>query len=325
MKLPLHLLAILIIISATACAQNKGGFGEKYPLKLGQTTPYAKASVGNFEGYFLVDFGTTNSTIDTNNFINGKPFATQNTSNQYANFNFLGPWGTVSLYHQNHANINGLNNFKQAGIIGTDFLTTNIYTLDFQNKAIYKSNSTQFYTNKTLDSLGFKAASTIGYYANDYSKLNNDCTANIPTIPVKIGKISATAQIDSGYDDAKYQHSININQAFFNALIDADIYLVENPSANITLSTCVSYYSEAVKAYTLPEGVQFSITSIDGSPIFLTSDVNIFLKQTPPEAQTCGGIGTWKIPAAQLGASFLMDSKKVIFDPFQSKVWFYTK
>ncbi|KJD35609.1 hypothetical protein PW52_07595 [Tamlana sedimentorum] len=306
-----------------ACAQNDLCFGEKFPLKLGQATPYAKVSVGNIEGYFLVDFGTTSSTIDTNNFINGKPIV--NSSNKYNNFNFLGNWGSVSLYHQNHKNIAGLTNFKQAGIIGTDFLTTNIYMLDYENNAIYKSAAFNFCMNETLISKDFKAASSVGYYSNDYTKLNNDCTANIPTIPVKIGTISATAQIDSGYDDAKYRHSININRAFFNALIDAGIYLVENPSANITLSTCVGYYSEAVKAYKLPKGVKFSITSIDGSPIFLTNDVNIFLKQTPPEAQTCGGIGTWKIPAAQLGASFLMDSKKVVFDPFQSKVWFYTK
>ena len=165
----------------------------------------------------------------------------------------------------------------------------------------------------------------MGYYSNTFSQLNNTCTANIPTIPIKIGKISAIAQIDTGFNDALFNNSLNINQAFFNALVDAGINLVENPSANITLSTCVNNVIELVKAYKLPKGIKFSVTSIDGNPILIKSNINIFLKQSPSEVKNCGGIGTWNIPAGQIGASFLLDSKMVIFDPFQSKVWFYTK
>lgn len=46
----------------------------------------------------------------------------------------------------------------------------------------------------------------------------------------------------------------------------------------------------------------------------------------PKEAKDCGGIGTWQqIPAAQIGASLLFDAKKLVFDPFKSWIWFYTK
>ena len=317
------LIALAILICNTnSFSQSNECYGDKKELILGNTTPYTKVKIGAIEGYFLIDFGTTGSTIDTNNFINGKPKL--NPQNKFDNFDFYGSWGAISLSIQNHSSITGLVNFKQAGIIGTDFLSLNVFTIDYENKAVYRANSNNFCSNESLNDLGFKATSTVGYYSNDLSKLNNTCVANIPTVPIKIGNIGAIAQIDPGFDDFKHRHSLNINQAFYNALIDAGTVLIENPSANLPLSTCVSNLNESVKAYKLPEGISFSITAIDGSPITF-SDINIFLKQPQAQVASCGGIGTWKIPAAQIGASFLVDSKRVIFDPFKSKVWFYTK
>jgi hypothetical protein len=132
-------------------------------------------------------------------------------------------------------------------------------------------------------------------------------------------------QIDSGYDDFRYRHSININQAFFTALKEAGINLIETPEKNINLTTCVPNVIEPILAYSLPSGIYLSIIGIDGNPVLVTSECHIFLKKTPVEAKSCGGIGTWQIPAAQMGASFLQDAKKVIFDPFKSRVWFMTK
>lgn len=319
------IILVLLAFSTNSFSQNIDCFGEKRELTLGRTTPYTKVKIGNIEGCFLIDFGTTGSTIDPNNFINGKPISSDKTKSSFEKFDFFGDWGTVNLNVQNHSNIEGLENFKQAGILGTDFLSLNIFTIDYVNKKIYRANYNNFCSDDSLIKMGFKATSTIGYYSNDKNKLNNTCVANIPTIPIKIGNISAMAQIDPGFDDFKFRHSVNINQAFFNALKDAGVMLIENPSSNLTLSTCVNNISELVIAYKLPKGVSFSITGIDGNPIILTSDANIFLKQTPANAKNCGGIGTWQIPAAQIGASFLLDAKKIIFDSFKSKVWFYTK
>ena len=325
MKNKTYQILVFLFFTSISFSQSNLCFGEKKDLKLGKTTPYTKVKVSEFEGYFLLDFGTTGSTIDTKNFINGTPKLSSNSTNKFDNFDFFGSWGTVSLNIQNHSNITGLNDFKQAGIIGTDFLALNIFTIDYENGFLYRANKNNFCSNEELINLGFKATSTAGYYSNNLNELNNTCTDNIPTIPIKIGKISAVAQIDPGFDDSIFRHSLNISQAFFDAMIEAGIELIENPSANLTLSTCINNVNEIVKAYKLPIGIQFSITSTDGNPIELHSDINIFLKQTPLEAKNCGGIGTWKIPAGQLGASFLLDSKKVTFDPFESKVWFYTK
>lgn len=325
MKSTAFFILLNFLLVRFAISQSIQCLGEKREMKLGSLMPYTKVKIDNSEGYFLIDFGTTASTIDTNGFINSKPKPVSGSNNQFDKFDFYGSWGKVNLNIQNHSNIQGLGTIKQAGIIGTDFLCFNIFTIDYVNNQLFRNSSNNFCSDSVLIREGFKAASTAGYYSNDLKKLNNTCSSNIPTVPVKIGNISAVAQIDPGFDDRLYRHSININQAFFNALLDAGIALIETPSANFQLNTCVNGLSENVKAYKLPNGVKFSIIGINGEPIIIHSDANIFLKQTPIEAKFCGGIGTWQIPAAQLGASFLVDAKKVIFDPYKAKVWFYIR
>lgn len=325
MKAPVVNTLLLMFFVNVLFSQSTLCYGEEAILKFGTTTPYVKVNIGGVEGYFLIDFGTTTSTIDTNNFINGRPMFSQSYKSTFNDFDFMGSWGTVQLNIQNHSDVVGLSGFKQAGIIGTDFLASGIFTLDYENKLFYKAPRTDFYTNDELLNLGFKAVSTKGYYASNNNSLNNSCTTNIPTVPIKIGNVSAMAQIDSGFDDAVFNNSLNINQSFFDALKDGGIQLVANPSSNLVLSTCVKNVTELVNAYTLPKGISFSITSVDGSPIMIDDKVNIFLKHSSLHTARCGGISTWKIPAAQMGASFLKESKKVIFDPFQSKVWFFTQ
>ncbi|MDI9857960.1 hypothetical protein [Flectobacillus roseus] len=322
MKKKIFLLSIIGLLTFKTYSQFFQCLKETQALKVGSLMPYTKVKVGDAEGYFLIDFGTTSSTIDTNAFTGNRPKLVTNTTNRFDNFDFFGSWGTVSLAIQNHSNILGLGNIKQAGIIGTDFLCFNSYLLDYQNSKLLRGNSSTSCPDSILKANGFKAATTAGYFSNDLKKLNNPCTPNIPTIPIKIGNAAAVAQIDPGYDDKIYRHAININQAYFKAIRESGIFLIENPSSNFTLSTCVTGIQEKVKAYKLPTKTSFSITGLDGSPIIIHSDVNIFLKMTPSEAKECGGIGTWTIPAAQLGASFLIDAKKVYFDPFAEKVWF---
>lgn len=319
------ILLLAILVCVTGRTQNLPCFSETRDLQLGSLMPYTKVKVGSAEGYFLIDFGTTGSTIDTNGFINSKPVRVAGTTNRFDNFDFFGSRGRVTLSIQNHSSIQGIGSIKQAGILGTDFLSLNSFLLDYTNMKISRSSLAGSCDDSTLIKEGFRAASTAGYFSNELSKLNNTCTSNIPTIPVKVGNATAVAQIDPGYDDRFQRHSLNINRAFFDAIRESGIQLIPNPGANLTLSTCVGGVSEAVTAYTLPASTVFSVTGIDGNAIIVHADVNIFLKETPAQAKSCGGIGTWSIPAAQMGASFLLDTKKVIFDPFKQKVWFYTR
>lgn len=320
----LFLLLFLSLFCRNIQAQNLPCFNETRDMKVDGLMPYTKVKVGNAEGYFLIDFGTTGSTIDMNGFAGTAPAPVSGTTNSFAGFDFFGLWGTVSLAPQNHSNIR-LDNIRQAGILGTDFLSLNVFMFDYVNLKILRAGGNSPCDENTLVREGFRAASCAGYFSNDINKLNNTCSVNIPTIPIKIGHAAAVAQVDPGYGDTRFRHAVNINQAFFDAIKQSGVTLVENPPANHTLSTCVPGVSETVLAYKLPGQVNFSVTGVDGSPIIVHSDVNIFLKKTPPEAKKCGGIGTWTIPAAQMGASFLVDAKKVIFDPIGQKVWFYTR
>ena len=322
MKTRLTLLFLLAFVS-DSYTQDLACFSESQELKVLALMPYTKAKIGKAEGYFLMDFGTTGSTVDTNGFTNGRPLLVANTNDKFDDFDFFGSWGRTSFHLQDHSNIRGLATIKQAGIIGTDFLSLNPYLIDYEMLRVFRANANSVCSDSDLIAAGFKATSTAGFYANDITRLNNTCVSNIPTVPIKIGNAAALAQIDPGFSDIASRHSININKAFFKAIKESGIILVENPSANTRLTTCISGVFENVIAYKLPKGLKFTITGLDGNPIVIHSDVNIFLKDTPIAAKSCGGIGSWTVPAAQLGASFLVDAKKVIFDPYHEKVWFY--
>lgn len=311
--------------TSPALAQPAACIGQQKSMPVSSNMPYFKISVGGSEGMFLLDFGATSSSIDTNGFLNGnKPAHLPGEVNKFANFDFYGSWGTVQLHLNNFSHIQ-LPTFKQAGIIGTDFLSLNIFTLDYTSQMIYRSSQNTMCSDADLLAAGYKPVSTAGYFSNDLSKLNNKCTANIPTVPVKIGKATAVAQIDPGFDDKLYKYSVNINEAFFKAIKDAGVTLIATPQNNMNLSTCVQGITENITAYKLAPNQNFEITGTDGTPVMMTPEVHIFVKKENPALAPCGGIGTWRIPAAQFGASFLTKTKRIIFDPFAQKVWFYTR
>jgi len=294
-------------------------FGEQQVLTISSQMPYMLASVGGHKGYFMVDFGTTGSTIDPASFpATDRPAPVTNTTNQFDGFDFFGGWGRVTLQVQDHSNINGT--VKQAGIIGTDFLALNVFTLDYKQGHIYRTTAQGRCSKEVLLAQGFRPASTEGYYSNDLSKLKAG-VPNIPTVPVRAGTVSAVAQLDTGFDDSVHRHSVNINRAFFDAIQASGIALQQLPGPPTILGTCTGG-TETVVGYRPPSGYSFAIIGSDGKPVVSADDVVFFLKDPPAAAKPCGGIGTWGIPAAQLGASFFIDANQVIFDPFSATVWF---
>ncbi|WP_200974396.1 hypothetical protein [Echinicola sp. 20G] len=311
---------LVLCLSSNAYIFAQSYVGEEKTLLIKSQMPYVALSVDGHQGYFLIDYAATLSTIDTSAFTKGSP-APIGPSTNFNNFDFYGSWGKVTLIHADYSHLQGLGGIKQAGIIGTDFLSLNAYLLDYENGKIYRSKEGEC-TESWLATHGFKPASSAGYFADQISKLQDNCTSNVPTIPVRIGKTMAMAQIDPGFDDGIYPHSVNINKAFFDVLEASGVFMQELPEANFTLSTCVEGITEKVKAFQIADDTKFEIIGMDGSPVMITSDFYIFLKNPPNAIQSCGGIGTWKIPAAQLGASFLASAKQVFFDPFHSKVWF---
>jgi hypothetical protein len=221
---------------------------------------------------------------------------------------------------------------RQAGIIGTDLLSEHVLTLDYAGGNVYAASSGAFCSASALGAAGFVPLSVTGFYENDVSLLepatdvesgaSDESVPDVPTVPVKIAGVAALAQLDTGFDDDVTPFSVNINKAFYSAIVAAmPGALVRDASDDETLSTCVSGVSESADAYRLAAGVTFDFITVSATTARAYAQAVIFVKGDPAAASSCGGIGTWTVPAAQVGASFYVDMKALAFDPYGARVW----
>jgi hypothetical protein len=315
--------------------------GERQPLTVAAQMPYALVSVGGREGYMVLDFGASVSSITPANFQGGAPqpiidaasSTTSNVNSRFGDFVFFGSWGSVQLPVQAQPAVqqlrtaDGQATIRQAGVLGTDFLAQHVYTLDYRSGHLWRAASGSFCNDATLQGAGYRPVTTWNYYGNQPGSLScplagaapGGCV-NIPTIPISIGGVQAVAQLDTGYDDGSQPYSVNINVALFDALQRANVRMTSRPDISIRLSTCQPGVSEALEAYSV-DGSQFGIVDTGGWLVPHNAwSVTLFVKRTPAAAAVCGGIGTWKQPAAQLGASFVAGGALVV-DPFSARVW----
>lgn len=311
--------------------------GERQPLTVASRMPYVLAAVAGQQGYFLLDFGASVSSITPSQFQGTRaPQAVDGTNGRFDDFVFFGRWGPVQLLLQPQPAVQSLRTtdgqatIHQAGVIGTDFLAQHVYTLDYRGGHLWRAAPGRFCSDAQLQTAGYRAVSTHDYYGSNPSGLAcpragaapGGC-ANIPTVPMRIGGVTAVAQLDTGYDDSRQPYSININGALFDALKAAGVRLVPRPDIAIQLSTCQAGVSERVEAWRLPAGAAAGLVDTAGRLIPRSRaglPVTLFVKRTPAAAAVCGGIGTWAQPAAQLGASFVADGSLVV-DPFSARVW----
>jgi hypothetical protein len=287
--------------------------GERRALVIARQMPLSSARVGGLEGLFVLDTATTSSTIDSHGF-SAPPPRLPGTEDQYEPFEFFGSWGRVRL-NENH--LHGLAGSQPvAGLIGTDFLSQHVYTFNYAEGVVHRADAREFCADDVMVSEGFKPLSTEGYYAADASRIMAD-VPNVPTIPIRIAGVAAIAQIDTAFTDSMIRHSVNINRALLDKLVAAGAKLTKGEG--IPLSTCVPNVWETTYIY---RGVaRFEMMGMDGHAVRASDDATFLLKESPPAAHKCGGIGTWKTPAAQIGASFYVDAGRIVFDPFTSRVW----
>ncbi len=295
-------------------------------------------------GDFLVDFGSNSSTIDLNGFKGSTPptpsscfgdASIPGASCSFPHFDFFGPWGTVALSTADYGVL--FSSLRQSGIIGTDFLANYPFTLDYENGRIWRGSKTAFCSDAQLLAAGFSPIPTGGFFVNDSSKLRplseviaapdaattkNFVVPNVPTIPITIGGVSALTQLDTGYDDRVTRHALNINQALLEQLRAKDPgLLTRTPDEDLFLTTCVGGLSQKAEAYTLRKGTAVDFIAQGGEVGRRDVGNVVFVKEQSADAARCGGIDTWTVPAAQMGASFLVDSFAVVFDPITSRVW----
>jgi hypothetical protein len=271
-------------------------FGDTRSLIVSAGMPYTPVRVQGRTGFFVVDLGADISSISPTTFLGGVgPAPLAGSVDRFAGVDFFGPWAPLRLRVQNQSGIRGL--VPQAGLIGTDLLREHVLSLDYANGLIHRTTPERFCSDATLRQAGFQPLSSRGYFGRDPARLT--CPAaprrggcpNIPTIPLRIGPLTAVAQVDTGYSDTTYPPSLNINRALFEQLRRSGVILRPDPSADQALSTCVAGEQEQVRAYRLPAIAR------------------------------CGGIGTWSQAAGQLGASFVNDGTLVV-DPRGQRVWF---
>lgn len=283
-----------------------GCFGPSVALTTWEATPYAEVQIGEARGAFLIDFGTTFSTLDPSAFT---PLP-DGSLGCYA-VDFFGPWPCLSLRSSDHRGVG--TPFPQAGILGTDVLSQHIYVIDYEHAHLHRSDSSSFCSPEALRAAGLAPLTT-----SDWGPSRDRSRVHVPAVLVRIGAASAPAQLDTGFADRRVRHAINVNQAFFDAIVASGTVLTRAPEHDLTLSTCVAGVRESVTAYRIPDGLVF--VSLDGRHA-RTEEATLFLKATPSEARRCGGIGTWTDPGAQLGASFLGDAGLVVFHPTRGEVW----
>ncbi len=294
-------------------------------------------------GDFLLDFGANGSTIDLKGFGATTPpdpvscqgdAASPGALCSFDHFDFFGPWGTVSLITADYSFL--FSSVKQAGIIGTDFLSVYPFTIDYANGRIWKGSATDFCTDAQLLGAGYAPIPAGGFYTNKLNTLrplsdvitDPDAAAtagftvpNVPTVPITVAGVAALAQLDTGYDDRIIRHSLNINQALLDLLLKAGAKLTRTPMKDLYLTTCVPGLSQLGSAYFLPAGTEVNFVG-EGGTIGRKDTGNVlFVKEKLAAAERCGGIETWTVAAAQMGASFLVDAQAVVFDPVKSRVW----
>jgi hypothetical protein len=317
--------------------------GTSAALTLSGQMPYVSVPVGSYTGEFVLDFASTFSSIDLSAFASPGPSTSGCNASllgedcTVAGFAFFSSPASVVLTTEDFSGVTGT--VRQAGIIGTDFLSEKIFTLDYGDLHAFAAASAAFCSDAAMGAAGLVPLTTAGYYENNLSLLkpatdvDSQASAgsnvpNVPTVPVKIGGVAAIAQLDTGFDDDVTPFSVNINEAFFTAITTASgSALVRDSSLDTMLTTCVEGVDEPVVGYRLGASATFDFVQVNGTAARSygsSRGVAVFEKQTPAAAQSCGGIGTWSVPAAQVAASYFNDMRLLAFDPFTARVWVLT-
>jgi len=287
--LPLLFLALLAPLPAPA-APLPSCLGETRSLVISSGMPYTPLRVQGRTGFFVLDLGADGSAISPGTFLGRRgPLPLQGSGNTFAGVDFFGPLAPLRLNVQDHSAIRGP--LPQAGLIGTDLLSNHVWTLDYANGLLRRADQASSCADGVLRQAGFQPLSSAGYFGTNAASLS--CPAAPRRGPC--------------------------HRAWFNQLTRS-VRLEPHPEANLTLSTCAGV-SEQVLAYRLPPGKAVELVGSDGSAVRRLQGVTLFLKDTPPAARRCGGIGTWDRAAAQLGASFVNDGTLVV-DPFSQRLWF---
>lgn len=355
-----HLLAAALVAASGACrAEDPPGpaapqkpapvsqpapqasvecLGRRLPIKMASNMPYTVVTFtdgASFQGDFVLDLGSNASFIDPGAFASPGPVLQGCNAEIPCSFTageVLGKRESPRFLPKDYKDLNY--GIRQAGMIGTDFTSESVVTLHYSESSVFVSDKDKFCSDDQLKARGLASMSTEGYYSNLFDKLKlatevsalppvhpDDKVVNIPAPMIRLAGLTLPAQLDTGFDDRVEAYSVNVNTAWLRAVQGAQPDLLEI-AVEVPLATCVSGISEKSVKYKRRDGKPIELEMLGSSGEALrTFAAVVFVKDTPPEALQCGGIGTWKIPAAQIGASYFKTLDIVVFDPFTSRIW----
>ena len=303
-SLSLAAIAVLIFGGGMDIEQNERAAlcgGRPYPRTgvPNGASPYVELTADGIEGPFLVDYGATRSSLSA--------------------AVFPGPDGSVrkaaiSLpgiengdFHLARYDLLYQPGKGQLGVIGDDLLS---------RLTVQLTESTAFLgvepcRPEALVARGLTPILQKGFFSSDPS-MTRAGLPNVPVVFLRLGEVRAFAQIDTGYEDAVYPRSVDINQALFDGLVRSGVKM--DRIGEIDVWTCEG--RERRPVYQVKDRA-LAIENEQGRPIAETQDFHLIVKS----ANACGGIADLPEPAAQLGASFLRLFGVVIFDPKTARVW----
>ena len=268
--------------------------GKSFPLSssLGPT-PHIEIRVDGAPRWFLLDYGATKGTLWTH--------TPSEASTRKADIDLPGVTSAEFIVAYD-SDTSGPG--SPAGIIGTDVLSRMTVQLD-ANHAVLSATECDA---AALASAGFRPIDQTGFFSVE-RKETDPSRPNVPVLFLRLDKKQAPAQIDTGYADASDSHSIDINQAMFEAIgaaaLTADGWSV--------VATCAGIETRPV--YRL-KAQPLAVTDEKGVVLATVDKYRLVLKK----ADKCGGIAAMTTPAAQIG-SLLRTLGTIVFDPFAHRVW----
>jgi hypothetical protein len=262
-------------------------------------SPYVDLTADTIKGPFLLDYGATRSSLSA------AAFPGPDGSIRTAAISL--PGIARADFHLARYDLLLQPAKGQLGVIGDDLLSRVTVQL-IGNMAFLGAESCR---PEALIARGLKPVAQNGFFSSDPSKISPGLP-NVPVVFLRLGEIRAWAQIDTGYEDAVYPRSVDVNQPLFDRFVRSGVKV--DKIDDIDVWTCEG--RERRPVYRV-KGRPLAIENEEGKPIVETEDFHLIVKS----GNACGGIADLPEPAAQLGASFLRLFAAVIFDPKAATVW----
>lgn len=305
-KAGLAIVAIVILAAATAGRMwlRDGEAlcgGRRYALETAPNgaSPYVRLSADGVSGQFLLDYGATASSLSASAFSGSNGFVKVTS--------FSLPGFQSGAFALRRYDLPLQPKGGQLEVIGADFLS--LLSVEFSDGAAFVG--AEPCRPDALRARGLVPIDQSGFFSSSSARINRE-RPNVPVVFLGLGDLHTWAQIDTGYDDVLYAHSVDINEFLFQRLIDSGAAL--NHLADIRVATCEG--SELRHVYTVNDR-SLVIETGQARPVAKLDAFYLILK--PPNE--CGGIAVMNVPAAQLGASFLKIFGAVVFDPRAETVW----